>query len=481
MLAACSGGTSSGATPAANPKATAPAQTVASITGPTATAATGATAIAQSSATATTPVAQASAGRQFGTPLSAKGTVHFWHVWGGDRTKLVTAMINDYKKINPNITVDATVLPSSGLQEKYLTAIAGGGPPEVVMLHDRDIVNFADKKALTPIDDYIRRSALKPEEVWYPGDWKAAEWQGKHQAAPLTPGGGNYLLFWNKTIFEQSGLDPEKGPTTWEDLVTVAEKATVKKGDTVERAGFMFSGSDATMWLEYLATDTGTVFSDDGRKVAFNNDVGTECLNFIVGNIDHFYGGWPKIRGFMSNASAPGNASFFNGKIAMHNSGVFHFFQLQTEAPNLKYGVTVFPYNAKRQGAKALNSTDGGWTYAIPHGAKNLDAAWDWVLYTCAGEGNFKFMSAQGRPSSVMQFNEDPAYTKSNPYWDSVIHTLKDTSPIVVTPAWPKIKVQLGQRVEEALLHKEDVAKAIQLAAQDAQKLTDDYFKKAGG
>lgn len=481
-LAACSSNASPPATPEAPPTIAATKAAVATAP-PTPAAQPSAppTPAVQPSAATTTPVASAAAGGPAGTMISAKGDVHFWHVWGGDRAKLVTAMIDDYKKINPSLTIVPTLLSQTGMQEKYLTAIAGGDPPDVAMIHDRDIVSFADKKALTTVDDYVRKSNFKPEDVWYPGDWKAVEWQGKHQAAPLTPGGGNYLMFWNKTIFEQSGLDPEKGPTSWDDLVQMAEKTTVKKGDAVDRAGYMFSYGGDGLWLEYLATDTGSVFSPDGRKIAFDDEVGTEALNFIVANVDRLYGGWPNIRGFIGEPSAAGNAAFFNGKLALHNAGVFHFYQLQTEAPSLKYGVTVFPYNAKRQGAKALNSTDGGWTYAIPAGSKNPDAAWDWLLYTCAGAGNFTFFQAQGRPSSVAKFNKDPAYTKVNPNWDKVIHTLEDTAPILVTPAWPKIVTALSQRVEEAQLHKEDVATAIHLAAQDAQKLTDDYFKTAGG
>ena len=39
------------------------------------------------------------------------------------------------------------------------------------------------------------------------------------------------VLFWNKRAFEEAGLDPNKPPTTWDELWEYADKLDKKNAD----------------------------------------------------------------------------------------------------------------------------------------------------------------------------------------------------------------------------------------------------------
>ncbi len=46
------------------------------------------------------------------------------------------------------------------------------------------------------------------------------------------------LLFWNKDLFREAGLDPEKAPAAWEDLRQASIRLTKKNASGCDRIGF---------------------------------------------------------------------------------------------------------------------------------------------------------------------------------------------------------------------------------------------------
>jgi multiple sugar transport system substrate-binding protein len=478
--------------PAAAPPATKPA--AAATTAPTAAAAAAPTAApaatkpaaaatqpagASPAAAATQPAAKpgaAPAAASYAEVKEVKGTVRFWHVWIG-REKLVDDVLAGFNKIYPNVKIEQNPIPQGGMNEKYLTAIAAGDPPETIMVSGRVLPSVASKNALTALDEMMARDKVAPD-TWYPGEFKGQQYKGKTYGLPLATGGGNNLMFWNKEQFKEAGLDPEKGPTTWQELSAAADKLTVKKGDAVDRAGFIASinqqaGSGARPWRTYVLSSGGKFFSDDGRKATFDTPEGLAALDYVVKETDRLYGGWDKVRGFVGESQFPGIAAFANGKLSIEIAGVWAFFPIGQQNPKLEYGVGMFPHNSQMPGAKSQDINDGGWGYDIPRGTKEVAAAWELLKYTCAGEGNLNFFKAQARPTPVKKWNEDPFFKESNKYWDVVIQTLNASvsTPLVsaTTEVWPI----LDNMQEAALLHKASNKELLAQFQAQAQKVLD--------
>jgi multiple sugar transport system substrate-binding protein len=478
ILAACGGGSAATNTPAVANAATAPVTAAPAASTPAAgTSAGSPTGAASSSAQAGTTSAAAPS-----IPVNTKasGTVKFWHVWGGDRQPLIEKVITDFQTVYPSIKVEHTVLSQQGLQEKYLTAIAGGQPPDVLMLNTKDLPNFASRNALRGVDDLIQRDGLDVKGLYYACDLTSSTYDSKLFGLPLTPGGGNRLVFWNKAIFKEVGLDPEHGPTNWTEFSDYAKKLTKGSGGNFERIGSLFYVSDNNNFIDWSTCNAGQLYSPDGKTVQFDAKENVEALQYMVDNLNNLYGGYDKIRGFATEpgpGGGEGNQSFFQGKEAMHFSGVFHFLQLSKEAPNLDYGVTIFPYNDKNPAAKSLQASLGLWNYMLPKGSKNTDAGWELIKYFCAGKGEYNFFQVQGRPSSVRQYNTDPAYSQGNPHWPIVAQALELTQPVPITPVFSEDQTILQQYTEESLLNKRSPADALKTARVDAQKVHDEKLK----
>jgi multiple sugar transport system substrate-binding protein len=413
-----------------------------------------------------------SGGATAGKPAGkVQGTVETWTVWDGTREPLILQEAQDFQQLFPGVAVKHSLVQQAQMYDKYTSAIAGGTSPESIMVHGRMLPSMADKGQVVALDPYLKRDNLKPADVWYDAEWQGQQWQGKAYGLPLASGGGNYVLYFNKSHFTEAGLDPNKPPKTWQELATAADRLTKRDGSSISRLGYASGG----LWTEYQACNNGRLFSPDLKKVAWNGKEGLDAMQFEVDLEKRLYGGGPGLKEALGGQTQ--EQAFASGKLSMLNNGVyFAFYQLKQLAPDLPYGAADFPFNGTNPQAKSLNFSDGGWGYNIPQGAKNLDAAWEWLKYTCAGEGNFKFFLAQGRPTPVKKFNERPEFKQASPYFDVLNRTLANQSLAGVTPAWPDIRTLVSTMVSNVGAGKQSPKDGLDDSAKQAQTLLDQYY-----
>lgn len=403
-------------------------------------------------------------------------TVSFWHVWGGVRLPDIERLTKDFQDLHPEITVDATLVSQDGLGEKYLTAIAGGEPPDVIQITG-DFPAFAAKGVLLGLDNYIAQAQIKPKDIWYDFEFDSAAWEGKTYGLPLNAAGGSTILFWNKDHFRQADLDPDKPPKTWQELEAVAAKLTKVEQGKLVRGGIDLFRTMNEFSNAWLTLNNGALLSPDGRKVSFDSPEGLQTLEWCVGLNDRLYGGYQNIRAFAGDA---GNVrvAWYNGLESMLVDGVWLFEMAAKEKPDLEYGSGDMPYNAANPDAKFVLPVSTCWKYAIPKLAKQPDAAWEFILYACGGDGSLNFHKAQLRPAAAKKINEDPYFEEKNPHWATVLRALSNVKVVALTPVQSQITTILQQMTEQALMHKKTPSDALKWAAGEVQKAIDGYWAK---
>ena len=407
-----------------------------------------------------------------------KGPVRFWHVWGG-REKLLEDQNAGFKKLFPDVNIDMTTLTPGGRMEKYLTAIAGGDPPEIMMIAGRDNASLADKNGMLPLEDRMAKDGVKVEE-FDPTEFKSRVWKGKIWGLPLTLGSVQSLLYWNKDYFKEAGLDPEKPPKTWTELSDYATKLTKKTGDVIDRPGFAHflhnvPGTGGRAWRAFALNNGAKLWSDDGKSVTLDTPESLYATEYAVGEMDRLYGGWDKVRGFIGASNLPGLASFSAGKLGMAASGVFAFFTIANDNPKLDFGCALFPVNDKNPNAKSVEMSDGGDGYSMPRGVRNPDAAWEYMKYSCVGEGNLTFMKAQLRPGAVLKNNANPEYREKNKYWDTVLQNVANSVLTPLSPVYSEITPLLDNMQEEMATKKKPFKESLASSQVAIQKIMDTY------
>jgi multiple sugar transport system substrate-binding protein len=189
-------------------------------------ASTAASAAAASPAGASTAPASAAA--------CANGvvTVQFWH-----RGNPTPDAIKVWNQENPCIQVVVTPFgPDSGAVAKLASAVRAGNPPDLVDVDDINGPFFGLTGVLTDITDRV--NALPFKDQLAPGHADLSQVNGKWFALPYL--NGPSMLMWNKKLFTQAGLDPNKAPTTWAEIQADALKIRALGSDIY---GFKIPGA----------------------------------------------------------------------------------------------------------------------------------------------------------------------------------------------------------------------------------------------
>jgi ABC-type glycerol-3-phosphate transport system substrate-binding protein len=397
--------------------------------------------------------------------------ISYWHIWGGVRVDQLQSVLNDFMIANPKIKVEPLLLPNPGYADKILTGLAAD-PPDLTMIYTDEFAPSAKRNALKPVDDLMKTSQLS-QDIWLPGVYNMSVWQGKTYGLPFV---GNFLqmVYWNKDDLKGAGMDPEKGPATWTEMLDLAKKLTKvdASGKKVERLGYVPGGSGE--WSGGAYRNAGGFLGDGTpEKVAINSDASIEALQFTV-DLYKAMGGWDAVG---ATTTGWGNQQLGNPMIAgvasAILSNVFTVNIINQQKPTLPYKIGKVHKSPK---GEYLDIITASWSNAIPAKAKRTNEAWELAKYLSAGEGHRKFMvDLQARPAMVKKYNEAPydaAARKSNPYWDIVLEILNGKQ--VAYPVSDKLGAAskvITEAFESVMLDKRSVKDGAAFAQAEVVKL----------
>ncbi|MSU88473.1 extracellular solute-binding protein [Rhodobacteraceae bacterium 2CG4] len=163
-------------------------------------------------------------------PLDYEGELDYWYVGPNEASpQLEHEMYEEFwaalAETYPNIEINAQNLGYNDMLNKLRTAALGNAAPDVARLPILWGSEFAAKRQL---------SELSPEDVGYdsddfwPGAMKSVTLDGKTWGIPTN--NETMAFIWNAGIFEEAGLDPDKAPDTWEEVVAYSKQIKEKTG-----------------------------------------------------------------------------------------------------------------------------------------------------------------------------------------------------------------------------------------------------------
>lgn len=401
-------------------------------------------------------------------------TIRHWHVWGGPpHTTWLEAAIKEFTTQNPQIKVETTYVGGSGYNEKVNTAIAGGQPPDV--LDTTGSPKFGVRNMLIDLTPLLDASTLISRKDFPAYQMIRVGWGPAIYGIPREAD-CNAMLWWNKDIFQEVGLDPEKPPKTWVEMVEVAKKTTkTDASGKPTRIGFMPTYGQSWFYLWLWMTNT-EVFEpnpagpDTKPTVTFNSPGGEKALDYMVQLAD-VVGGAEIMssfeKGFQSGAQRP----FYTGQLAMMINGDWEFGPVKEYAPNLKFGVTAAPIP---DGGKIVTSS-GGYGYSIPVGAQK-EPSWAYIEYmACAKTSLWRAKDTVKLPAHLEVakdpfFSQDPLLKVANELVSKYGHGFPETP---FSQMWNRVNVEMR---DEAIFHKKTVKQALADAAKDVTGYIEEYY-----
>lgn len=305
---------------------------------------------------------------------------------GGPITKIIDKLAEDFEKENENIKVKPIYGGSyQDTMTKVATAVQGGNSPDLAVLLSTDLYTLISMNAIEDLTPKFSKEYLDGFYEAFMGNTKSGDtvWSIPFQRSTI-------VMYYNKELFKQAGLDPEKAPANWTELREFAQKLTVKDAQgKVTQWGLEIPSTGYQYWmLQALSLQNGdNIMSNDGKEVYFDKPHVEEALQFYVD-----LGRKDKVmpEGAIEWATVP--SDFISGKTAMmfHTTG--NLTKVKNDA-NFDFGVAFLPAN-KQFGSP----TGGGNLYVfkdIPE--ENKEAA-------------IKFIEFLTTPERVAQWSIDTGY-----------------------------------------------------------------------
>ncbi|MDI6104643.1 extracellular solute-binding protein [Actinoplanes sp. NEAU-A12] len=276
----------------------------------------------------------------------------------------------DFAGKHRGVTVEFVAQPFEQYYTLLGAAIQAGKGPDVMLFNGggqmRDRVD-----ALLPLDEYVGEDKRRL------AGWEAFTKDGKIYAAPVTLQG--HPIYYNKSLYQKAGLDPERPATRWDEFVAHCAAITKATG-----AKCFAQGNKEGIGIQFFLSALGS-----GILSAQEYD------DWIAGKRDWTSPGvkrvfslWKEVNDQGLNNDGANSTAMFNDAFAVFQSGkASHVIGLMSDVGHWKdfaefldaANVGVMRSPVVTAGATPSLPYDGGIGYAVAKWTKDPKAAADLV------------------------------------------------------------------------------------------------------
>ncbi|MEI5990085.1 hypothetical protein A5881_001578 [Enterococcus termitis] len=250
--------------------------------------------------------------------------IEYWTWNEGDPA---ITMAKEYEKIYPNVKIKVVNHPWEDYWTKLPLALKGKNGPAIFNIHN------SQNDILMP---YLAPYDIATDDLT--ADFTSVEphiSDGKVYYIDSMINTGN--IYYNKTLWKEAGLTDADIPKTWKQFEEIAKKLTKKDGEKITQAGFNWNGETYSALYQGLNYQKGELlFKDNGKMVNYDNAVTKENLQFLIDLYEKEGVG-------SKDFGAESSQSFGNGQSAMVYKWGWYLNELDTNYPDIDYGVFATP------------------------------------------------------------------------------------------------------------------------------------------
>ena len=317
--------------------------------------------------------------------------------WDINTTAYYAAQKEAFEATHPGITIEYIDVSSQDYGTKASTMLAGGDTSDIFMVKAvPDILNWYNAGYAEPLNPYMEKDNY--DVSGFVGMEKGYCYDDVQAALPFRS--DFWVLFYNKTLFDEAGVPYPTNDMTWEQYKDLAIKMTdPAKG---------IYGAHYHTWLSAVvnwAVDDGVNTLVDGDyedlKYFYELYFALEDAGAIMP--------YPEVQA----AGLHYSGAFGNGNIAMLPMGYWYVSTLISNIKNGTYnvtdwGITAVPHKEDVPAGSSFGNLTGAM---INKASANKDAAWTYVAWLCGAEGAAATASTGNRPAWV---SEDVANVMSS-------------------------------------------------------------------
>jgi multiple sugar transport system substrate-binding protein len=204
--------------------------------------------------------------------------------YGGNDDYFRTQFSQVFEFANPNIELEivsamddsayryGTVKPGekpADPYEKLKEIMQGDNPPDVVMVDYNQLPDLIANNLLTQLDPYITKDKFDTSDI-VPAVLDGLKKLGDNKLYALAPTFSSSALIYNKTMFQEAGVEFPTDKMTWDQAFDLARRLSRGEGED-RKYGFGFSTQAGMDWyysmMNYAAPLGLKMFDDDYSKM----------------------------------------------------------------------------------------------------------------------------------------------------------------------------------------------------------------------
>jgi multiple sugar transport system substrate-binding protein len=343
-------------------------------------------------------------GSDDGGSANGKVTLKFWNgLTGGDR-KTIDKLIGEFNDSHKKVRVKSVPMPWDVFYQKLLTSVSSGNGPDIVAMDAGQIPKYADKGVLAPLDDFYGSKKHMDTSKLVPAAVNSSKFGGKNYGVPLNM--ATLMLFWNKTMFKEAGLDPTRPPKTWDEFASMAPKLSKDKNGDGKPDKYAIALADhetVPMYPVLLWQGGGDVVSADGKQATLDDPKTLKTLKYWVKQVRS------KHVSPVGLGGADADKLFQTEKAAMEIVGPW--VTTSFSDAGVKYGVTR-PF----KGTEGQQTLSGVTSFGVSAKAspQTKKAAYEFFSFWNSKESQVKLSEGTGFPPD--RTDVDPEELKANPH-----------------------------------------------------------------
>lgn len=217
---------------------------------------------------------------------STQGRVEvvFWHAMSGPLGKVMDDLVDRFNKSQPTYFIKGIPMGSyDTLAKKLLASLVAKSAPDIAQNYETLTKKFIKHRKIICLDDLLASEPENIKEDIIPVLLENNTFDGKLWSFPFNK--SVPVLYYNKDIFRQVGLDPEKPPVTLTELASYARVITrhftPKAGERPTVIGFATGRANVWMFLCRVLQFGGRLVDEKGGKSHFHEEPAVKAVAFI--------------------------------------------------------------------------------------------------------------------------------------------------------------------------------------------------------
>ncbi|MGQ9809887.1 MAG: ABC transporter substrate-binding protein [bacterium] len=373
-----------------------------------------------------------------------------WETYNSEERAVFLSLVEEYQKAHPDVRIESVSIPFGGLEPKILTALATQTVPDIARVDVAFLPQLALRGGLCALD------TLGIEEIkneLRPVALNSCQLGDRIYGVPEQVNG--LCLFYNKDLFKEAGLDPDRPPETWDEFIDYAKKLTNRQKNV-----FGFGMRNSLWWtLPFIYSFGGDILTPDLDECALASEQSIAGFQLKV-DLYAKHG----IEGGAWRAGAIQDDMGFQGRIyAMIFNGPWAVKGL--EKSGIDFGVGLIP-----KGPSGYATNVGGNNMVIFRTCKYPQQAAEFLMFLVSKGSQAKWANSLGQIPVNMLADELIDFDK-HPFLRTFMEQMKYARARPQIGSYPEIENEVNPEMQAALDGRKSVKEALEQACRKIEKI----------